>query len=89
MQVRVTNHKAIQVHPVPEHALEPKGPFPRELFKEPEIVYDYAPALDEGGGDFPAGSTVQNGFKPIKYLRCIVCSARVKEDETEFHVCEE
>ena len=87
--MRVTKHQAIQVHPVPSTATDPKGPFPRELFKEPDIVDDYEPEYAEDGANFPLGSTAQNNFKPQRYLRCAVCLVRVLETETQDHVCEE
>ena len=85
--MRVIKHQAKQVHPVPNRLTEPRGPFPRELFDEPDIVADYD--TSEYGGDMPLGATVQNNYKPPRYLRCAVCMARVLETETEDHVCEE
>ena len=70
-------------------AVTPKGPFPRELFKEPEIVYDYSPAYAEDGSNFPLGATIQNNFQPLKFLRCALCLMRVLETETENHICED
>jgi hypothetical protein len=87
--MRVTKRNAIQVHPVPATMVSPKGPFPRELFDEPDIVVDYESADNEDGSDFPLGATSQNDFKPIRYLRCSVCLVRVLETETQDHVCEE
>jgi len=86
--VRVTRHQAKQVHPVPDRMIEPRGPFPRELFDEPTIVYD-TPAFNEDGLDFPLGATVQNNYSPPKYLRCGVCLSRVLETDTDKHICEE
>lgn len=87
--MRVTRKKAVQVHAVPDRVMDPIGPFPRELFKEPKIVDDYAPQYAEDGADFPLGATAQNNYKPPKHLRCGYCLARVLETETEQHVCEE
>jgi len=87
--MRVTKRNAVQVHPVPKTMMDPKGPFPRELFDEPDIVVDYEPQDNEDGSNFPLGATVQNDFKPIRYLRCSVCLVRVLETETQNHVCEE
>ena len=87
--MRIINKQAVQVHAVPDSAVEPMGPFPPELLKDPEIVYDYVPALSEDGGDFRPGATVQNNFNPPKYLRCGNCMVRVLESETEYHTCEE
>lgn len=87
--MRVFNYKAVQVHPVPTQLTAPKGPFPREMFAEPEIIYDYAPADDVDGSNLPLGATAQNNYKPVQVLRCGDCLARVLETETELHMCEE
>jgi hypothetical protein len=87
--MRVTRVRAIQVHPIPERMENPQGPFPRDLFREPEIVSDYEPQYNEDGLGFEPGSTSQNNYKPLKYLRCKACLERVLETETESHVCEE
>jgi len=87
--MRVTKRNAVQVHPVPKTMMDPKGPFPRELFDEPDIVVDYEPQDNEDGSNFPLGATAQNDFKPIRYLRCSVCLVRVLETETQDHVCED
>jgi hypothetical protein len=92
--MRIINKQAIQVHPVPDRVTSPKGPFPPELtlghpLSEPEIVYDYDEAYAEDGSEFLPGATIQNAYKPLRYLRCSECSARVVETETEFHICEE
>lgn len=86
--MRIIRNNAIQVHPVPDKLTAERGPFPRELFDEPEIIYP-DPAYSEDGSDFAPGATVQNNFKPLKYLRCVVCEARVREDETSSHTCGE
>lgn len=87
--MKIVNKRAIQAHPVPDHEVMTLGPFPPEVLQDPEIIYDYTPALSEDGADFLPGATAQNNFKPPKYLRCKVCLARVLETETELHVCEE
>lgn len=87
--MRISKKQAVQVHPVPQRAMDPKGPFPRELFDEPEIVYNYESEYAEDGANFPLGATAQNEFKPPKYLRCALCLARVMETETENHTCED
>lgn len=87
--MRVTKRNAVQVHPVPKTMMDPKGPFPRELFDEPDIVVDYEPQDNEDGSNFPLGATAQNDFKPIRYLRCSVCLVRVLETKTQDHVCED
>lgn len=70
-----------QAHPVPQHISAPRGPFPAELFQEPEVVIEEMQEDAEGG-------TVQNNFGKLKWLRCIDCHERVREDFTDFHVCE-
>lgn len=87
--MKIINKQAVQVHPVPQHITEPYGPFPSEVLKEPEVIYEYTPALSEDGSDFAPGATAQNNFNPPRYLRCRVCMVRVLEDETESHVCED
>ncbi len=79
--VRVERKKAVQTHPVPEKVTAPRGPFPDEMFAEPEIIS--ASEFQE----FEPGATAQNNFKPEKYLRCAACLARVKASETEDHIC--
>ena len=86
--MKIINKQAIQVHQVPDHEINPVGPFPPEILEDPEVVYDYTPALSEDGGDFRPGATVQNNFNPPRYLRCAYCSARVLETETKGHVCD-
>jgi hypothetical protein len=78
-----------QGHAVPKTVSRPKGPFPPELFREPEVIYDYEQAYPEDGSDFEPGATVQNNYQPLKWLRCYDCHAKVREDETEQHDCEE
>ena len=85
--MRVTRKKAVQIHPVPERVMDPVGPFPKELFKEPEIVDDYKPQYSEDGSDYPLGATAQNEYRPPKHVRCAYCLARVLESETDKHVC--
>lgn len=84
----VTRIEAPQAHPIPNKVTYPQGPFPRDVLKEPEIVIS-KPAFNEDGSEFLPGSTVQNNFKPPKWLRCKVCLKRVLETETEEHVCDE
>lgn len=87
--MRITKKQAVQVHPVPDRMMDPVGPFPPSLFKEPEIVVDYKPNINEDGSEFPLGATAQNNYNPPRYLRCALCLTRVLETETEYHVCEE
>lgn len=92
--MRIVTKQAVQAHPVPNRVIAPQGPFPPELtvghpLAEPEIVYEYQSAIAEDGSDFLPGATAQNNYKPPRYLRCSVCSARVLETKTQYHVCEE
>jgi hypothetical protein len=93
---------AKQTHPVPKHGMAPQGPFPPEMqgydeatnrfahiLAEPKLVYDYQAAESDDGSDFELGTTAQNNYRPIRWLRCGTCLERVREDETQFHVCEE
>ena len=59
--MRIQRHNTIQVHPVPDHVREARGPFPQELFDEPEIITDQYDKT-EFGEDMPVGGTVQNNF---------------------------
>lgn len=79
--VRVERKQAVQTHPVPDKVTAPQGPFPKEMFDEPEIV------TNTERDEFEPGATVQNNFKPEKTLRCARCLTRVKESETEAHIC--
>lgn len=53
---------------------------------QPDLIYTDG-AYEEDGSGFALGATVQNNYKPPKYLRCAACLARVLEHETEAHVC--
>ncbi len=86
--MRITKKQAVQVHPVPDRMMDPVGPFPPDLFREPDIVVD-RPNQDEDGSDYPLGATAQNNYKPPKYVRCAYCLTRVLDSEKESHRCEE
>jgi hypothetical protein len=81
--------QTFQGHPVPDRITPPMGPFPPELFRQAPINYEYEQAYAEDGDNFPLGATAQNDFTPLQWLRCYDCHARVREDETEQHECEE
>lgn len=88
--MRITRVQAIQAHPVPASVQAPRGPFPPELFREPEVVYDTSSGGDdEGGTNFEPGATAQNNYKPPKYYRCKYCNARVADFEIPTHECGE
>ena len=84
--MRIQRHNAVQVHPVSDHMHDPRGPFPREIFEEPEIVTDNFDKT-EYGQDIPIGSTAQNNFKAPRILICSLCEARVAENKTGDHDC--
>ena len=79
----VERKQALQVHPVPDKVLDPRGPFPEDLFSEPEIIFNNKEE------EFAPGATAQNNFDPPKYLRCAYCHTRVLETETSNHKCGE
>mgnify|MGYP000187321295 CR=1 FL=1 len=87
--MKIVRVQAVQAHEVPKRVYEPRGPFPAEIFDEPEIVYDYQSEDDEGGSSLPEGATAQNNFKPIKYYRCVYCHTRVADYEIDEHDCED
>lgn len=87
--MRITRVQAKQTHPVPSTMQAAQGPFPKELFRESEIVSDYDPQFNDDGLGFELGGTAQNNYKAPKVLRCGTCFARVMENETEQHVCED
>jgi len=87
--MRITKKQAVQVHPVPDRVMDPVGPFPPDLFREPDIVIDLTPNHEEDGSDFPLGATAQNDYKPPKYVRCAYCLTRVLDLEKENHRCED
>lgn len=64
-------------------------PLDADIAKESEVNYEYDQAFPEDGSDYPDGATAQNNFEPPRWLRCYDCHARVREDETEDHECEE
>lgn len=85
--MKITRVKALQPHPVPLTATEPKGPFPPELFNEMRSITDYEPAYAEDGSGFPKGSTAQNNFSEVKTLICGSCFTKVLSSQTKEHSC--
>jgi hypothetical protein len=81
--LRVERIQTLQPHPVPDKILSPRGPFPSELFDEADIVV--TPSKE----NFLPGSTVQNEFKPPRYLRCALCQTKVLKTEKDGHKCGE
>jgi hypothetical protein len=87
--MKIVRVQAVQAHPVPKRVHEPYGPFPVELFDEPEIIYDYASEDDDGSSSLEPGATAQNNYRPARYFRCRHCDLRVTEEEIEAHICGE
>jgi hypothetical protein len=85
--MKIVRVNAIQAHPVPDRVHAPRGPFPQELFREPEIVTEYVSESDETGNNFELGATAQNNFKPEKILRCRSCHEKVLYSQTSSHSC--
>lgn len=86
--MRIQRIKTLQVHPVPSHEVSPSGPFPQELFDDPEVVVDFTQAETDDGSDLPIGATSQNNYQAPRRLVCAHCEARVWEHRTGDHVCE-
>ena len=80
--------KTKQGHPVPKTAGYAKGPFPPELFEQPEVISDYTPQPDGGEEEIPLGATAQNNFKGIRWFRCKTCKDIVPENKLGDHTCE-
>lgn len=85
--MKIQRFEAKQAHPVPRQVMSPRGPFPQELFYEPEIVTDYEPEYAEDGANHPLGATAQNSFKAPRTMICSECEARVPENKTGNHEC--
>lgn len=81
--------KTKQGHPVPKTAGYAKGPFPPELFEQPEVISDYTPQPDGGSEEIPLGATAQNNFKPVRWFRCKTCKDIIPESQLGNHSCEE
>lgn len=76
-----------QGHPVPKTTMT-QGPFPRELYMSMPVVTEYQGISGNGGPEIPFGSTAQNNFAPLKWVRCMDCNVVLKESDTEAHECE-
>jgi len=85
---RIERIEPFQPHPVPKMAMNRKGPFPAELYNDPEIIFSSTPAA-ESGSDYSPGATAQNKFQEPRQLICSSCHARVYEHKTGDHVCEQ
>ena len=84
--MRITRRVATkQGHPIPSNSHSPRGPFPAEIFSEPEIITDYQ-SFDD---DIPVGATAQNNFRSPRLFRCNNCSMVVFEHEMPNHWCDD
>ena len=72
-----------QGHPVPKSAGPAKGPFPPELYAQPEVITEYPPEIE----DVPVGGTAQNNFRPPKVFKCRDCDELVLEYNISNHIC--
>jgi hypothetical protein len=87
--LRIIRYETKQGHPVPKSAMAPRGPFPPELFRDPEIITDYVPQSDGGGEEIPEGGTAQNNFRELRWFKCRVCGDIVSEHEVDSHICDD
>ena len=87
--MRITRIPTKQGHPFPSQRMEPRGPFPPELFREPEIIVDYDSQPDGGGDPIPEGSTAQNNFRELRWFRCRLCQEVLIESALDDHICED
>lgn len=76
-----------QGHPIPHTAMPTQGPFPRELYMSLPVITEYEGISGNGGPEVPFGSTAQNDFRPLKWVRCTECLEVLKEDQTSSHEC--
>lgn len=86
--MRVRHIQAEQAHEVPQVGYMTHGPFPREMLRSNVIVTNDDPP-DDGGQHYPQGATVGNRFQGVRWYRCNLCSAVLREDELDDHECEE
>jgi hypothetical protein len=78
--MRVIQRDAVQAHAVPRRVYEPRGPF---RSYQPEIAdLPYDPDY------FPPGATAQNGMNEVVMYECQKCTAVLKENQLDSHVCE-
>jgi hypothetical protein len=78
-----------QGHPVPKTALGTQGPFPRELYMSQPVNNNYVGVTGNGGPEVPFGSTAQNNFQPLSWLRCSECRTVFKSTDADAHMCDE
>ena len=81
--------KTKQGHPVPKSSGYAQGPFPPELFKQPELISNYTPQPDGGHEDMPVGGTAQNNFQPVKWFKCKTCKDIIAQSHLGSHTCGE
>lgn len=75
--------RAVQAHPVPEHAYYSGGLFDPEVMASPKRGPDH----EEDPWEFPPGATVLNGMKGVPLYRCTFCDGVVAESEFDAHQC--
>lgn len=76
--MRVIHLQAQQGHPVPQRAMEPRGPFQHY---EPVVV-----DLEEDPDEFPYGATAQNNMRGVDLYECQGCEAVLLESELDSHM---
>lgn len=64
-----------------------QGPFPRDIYTHPPVVTEYEQISGNGGPEIPYGSTAQNNYKPLKWVRCKKCSEVIKQSDIQYHTC--
>ena len=80
--------QARQGHEVPKQAGYARGPFPSELFTQPEIVYPRRQAPDENESDVSENFISQGDSQEWKWYRCEDCRWVLREDELDSHMCD-
>lgn len=83
--VRIIQKRAVQAHAVPSRVMQYQAGF-NVGTPSPVLAQEYDP-----DHLYPDGATVQNGMQgvEIEYYECRDCSAILREDELDHHVCEE
>ena len=88
--MRIERVQARQGHPVPRQAGFARGPFPPELFEQPEIVYDRQPRPDDREDEYNVSEnfTTPTDSQEWKWFRCEDCRWVLREDELDAHMCD-
>lgn len=82
--MRIQRIETKQGHPVPKSAHHPRGPFPPEMLKTPEVITEYQPLDDE----IPVGATAQNNYTEPKRFICKFCEEMVYQHQIPDHKCD-